>query len=95
VKRVIYFLLIVTSFSVYSQATIWEENFEASTIPSDWTTWDGGGGEGTTDWTFGTGEFPWTDYDSWDLDNNAAIFSDYTPDEESHNIRVSTYRGRD
>ncbi len=92
-KRVIYFLLIVTSFSVYSQATIWEENFEASTIPSDWTTWDGGGGEGTTDWTFGTGEFPWTDYDSWDLDNNAAIFSDYTPDEESHNIRILARTG--
>ncbi len=87
-KNITLLFILMLSFSVFSQRTLWEEDFESDTIPTDWTTWNGGGGSGTTDWTFGTGEFPWSDYDSWDLDNKAAIFSDFTPDEDSHNIRI-------
>ncbi len=82
------FLLLFLGQLNYAQGVLWQEDFESSTIPSDWTTVNASGGNGTTDWSFGTGDFPWSDYDSWNMDNNAAIFSDYTPDETSHNNRM-------
>ena len=87
-KKLTIYLFLILTFNAFSQRTLWEEDFESDTIPSDWTTWNGFGGEGTTDWTFGTGDFPWTDYDDWNFDNKAAIFSDFTPDEDSHNSRM-------
>jgi len=62
-------LLIITMS--YSQNRIWEEDFEAATIPTGWTT-SNPGGNGTHDWTFGSGDMP----TGGDFDNNAAIFDD-------------------
>ena len=84
-KKIIYLIILLFGMQSFSQGVLWEEDFEANTIPSDWTTWGSGG---VSEWSFGTGDFPWTDYTTWNFDNNAAIFSDYTADEDSHNVRI-------
>ncbi|HFS67029.1 MAG TPA: T9SS type A sorting domain-containing protein [Flavobacteriia bacterium] len=81
-------IIFLIGYLNYAQGVIWEEDFESNSIPSDWTTLNVSGGNGNNDWTFGTGNFPWTDTNSWNMDNNAAIFSDYTADETSHDNRM-------
>ena len=84
-KKIIYLFTFLFGISSFAQGVLWQEDFEGNTIPSDWTTWGSGG---TSEWSFGTGDFPWHDATDWNFDNNAAIFSDYTSDEDSHNVRI-------
>ena len=84
-KKIIYLFTFLFSLQSFSQGILWQEDFEGNTMPIDWTTWGSGG---TSEWSFGTGDFPWHDATDWNFDNNAAIFSDYTSDETSHNVRI-------
>jgi len=71
-KITILMSLLLVSMMSYGQTLIWEEDFEAATIPSGWGTFNDGTSSGVQDWTFGSGEMP----DGADFDNNAAIFDD-------------------
>ncbi len=84
-KKFIYLFIFLFGIQSFAQGVLWQEDFDGNTIPSDWTTW---GGEGASEWTFGTGNFPWSDATDWNFDNNAAIFSDYSADETSHNVAI-------
>ncbi len=57
----------------YGQTTIWEEDFEAATMPNGWEQFNDGTSSGTHDWSFGSGDMP----AGGDFSTNAAIFDDW------------------
>jgi len=71
-KIILFFSTIFLIALSYGQTTIWEEDFEAATMPDGWEQYNDGTSSGTHEWTFGSGDMPI----GGDFSTNAAIFDD-------------------
>ncbi len=67
----------------YGQTTIWEEDFEAATMPDGWEQYNDGSSSGTHNWTFGSGIMPV----GGNFSTNAAIFDDFAAGDTGNHDR--------
>lgn len=89
-KKITFLLIALLVATIgYSQTTIFSENFDAGTAPTDWV-YAQSQGTGDTFWTFGSGVVPGS---VADFSTNAAIFDDDAAGNDSQHDNVYLWYG--